>query len=264
MSKVTVSTVINKKGKEKIVALTAYDAQIAKILDELGVDIILVGDSVGNVKLGYENTIPVRLEEMVHHAKAVRRAVKNALLVVDMPYLTYEVDPKEAAKNAGILVKEAGAEAVKLEGGLEVGQAIKEILKLKIPVMGHIGLTPTAVYKIGGYRVCGRTEEEKEKLITEAKILEGSGCFSIVIEAVVEEVAKEITEKVLIPTIGIGAGRFTDGQILVVDDLIGITENPPKFVKKYADVRSIIINAVSSYISDVRNNKFPEERNIYK
>lgn len=264
MSKVTVSTIMAKKNREKIVALTAYDAAMAKILDELGVDIILVGDSVGNVKLGYENTIPVTLEEMIHHTKAVRRAVKNALLVVDMPYLTYELDPKEAAINAGRLVKEAGAEAVKIEGGLEVGAAIKEIIKIKIPVMGHIGLTPTAIYKIGGYKVKGRTLEEQENLVREAKILEGSGCFSIVLEAMREEVAKEITEKVSIPTVGIGAGRYTDGQILVIDDLIGMTENPPKFVKKYASIRDDIISAVKSFISDVRDKKFPFEDNIYK
>ena len=265
MDKVTTSRLTEMKQKGvKITALTAYDAPTAALLDESGVDVVLVGDSVGNVKLGYENTLPVTVEEMLHHVKAVKRGVRRALLVADMPYLSYELDLKEAVRNAGRLVKEGGAEAVKLEGGLEVAPAIKEILKANIPVMGHLGLTPQAVNRLGGYKVQGRRPQEAERMLTDARVLEGSGVFAVVLGCVPDALAREITRKLPIPTIGIGAGSGCDGQILVVDDMLGLSSGPAaKFVKRYAELRSQAADAVRRYIADVQAGKYPGPEHTY-
>ncbi len=264
-SKVTTTTLTDMKRKgEPIVALTAYDAPFAAMLNEAGVDVILVGDSVANVKLGYENTIPVTVDEMLHHVRAVARGNSRALLVGDMPYLSYEVDTKEALRHAGRLIKEGGAEAVKLEGGMEVAPVIKELIRINIPVMGHLGLTPQAVNRLGGYKVQGRLPQEAEKMITDARILEGAGVFSIVLECVPTDLAREITRKVSVPTIGIGAGADCNGQILVVDDLLGMGAKPlPKFVKRYADLRPAMLDAVRRYASDVRGSRFPGPEHTY-
>ncbi len=255
---VTTTKLIEMKQKGvKIAALTAYDAPTARLLNEAGVDVVLVGDSVGNVKLGYENTLPVTLEEMLHHLKAVKRGNSRALLVADMPFLTYEIDPKETLRHAGLLVKEGGAQAVKLEGGLEISPMIKELLKINIPVMGHLGLTPQAIHRLGGYKVQGRRPQDAEKMVTDAKILEGAGAFALVLECVPSELAREITRKLSIPTIGIGAGPHCDGQVLVTDDLLGLSEGSLKFVKRYAELRPTVLKAFGSFCREVREGAFP-------
>ncbi len=261
MNKITVTTLSDMKKKgEKITALTAYDAAAAKILNECGVEIVLVGDSVGNVKLGYENTVPVTMDEMLHHTKAVRRGNSAALLVADMPYLSYQLSVNDAKANAGRLVKEGGAEAVKLEGGMEVAPAIKALVDINIPVMGHLGLTPQAIYKMGGYKMQGKSEAAREKMVTDAKVLEGAGVFAIVLECIPPDLAKEITRKVSVPTIGIGAGPHCDGQVLVTDDLLGLTEDPvPKFVKRYANLRQETREAVKKFQDEVRSQKYPSD-----
>lgn len=257
-----------KKSGEKIAVLTAYDAPFAKILNEIGIEVVLVGDSLGNVKLGYENTIPVTMDEMLHHTKAVKRGLScpgngnsTALLVSDMPYLSYHLTVAEAKANAGRFIKEAGAEAVKLEGGREVANTIKALVEINVPVMGHLGLTPQAIHKIGGYKMQGKTQSSAEKMVTDAKILEGAGVFAIVLESIPAELAKEITEKVSVPTIGIGAGPHCDGQVLVIDDLLGLSPEPvPRFVKKYANLREEIIEAVKKFKEEVKTKKYPTNR----
>lgn len=253
-----------KKAGEKIAALTCYDAPTAKMLDESGIDIALVGDSVGMVVLGYENTIPVTLEEMLYHTKAARRGLKRSLLVVDMPFLSYEADAREATRNAGRLIKEGGAEAVKLEGGLAVASIVKALVSANIPVMGHLGLTPQSIHKLGGYKVQGKAEESQEKILTDAKVLEAAGCFAIVLECIPESLGKRVTERLSIPTIGIGAGRFCDGQVLVFHDLLGMgSEDPPRFVKQYAHLYPMIQKAVSGFREDVKGGKFPSKEHGY-
>ncbi|MBI2384977.1 MAG: 3-methyl-2-oxobutanoate hydroxymethyltransferase [Elusimicrobia bacterium] len=256
---VTVSTLLDMKRKGvKIAMLTAYDFPTARLAEEAGVDVILVGDSVGMTKLGYESTLPVTIDEMVHHVKAVKRGLSRALLVADMPYLSYEIDLKEAVRNAGRLLKEGGAHAVKVEGGMEVASTIKEFLKINVPVFGHLGLTPQAVNRLGGYKVQGRSPEAAEKILTEARILEGAGCCAVVLECVPADLAKEITKRLQIPTIGIGAGPHCDGQVLVSDDLLGLTEaGPTKFVKRYADLRAQSLKAIGDYCREVRDGSFP-------
>lgn len=265
VEKVTTNKLIDMKRQgHRIACTTCYDAPTAGLLSQAGVDVLLVGDSVGMVKLGYSNTLPVTLDEMVHHTKAVSRGASRPLVVADLPYLTYELDPKDAARAAGRLVKEAGAEAIKLEGGIEVGQAIKECLRVHVPVMGHLGLTPQSVHRLGGYRVQGRKAGEAEKLLTDAKILEGAGVFAIVLECIPAGLAREITRKVSVPTIGIGAGPGTDGQILVLDDLLGFTEKtPPKFVKQYANLREETLKAVGQYLQEVREGTYPGPEHVY-
>ncbi len=266
MDRVTVVTLTEKKKKgEPIVMITAYDYPSAQMVDEAGVDIILVGDSLGMVVLGYENTLPVTMEDMLRHTAAVVRGTKRAMVVGDMPFMSYQLSPEQALENAGRFIKEAGAHAVKLEGGEEVLDAIKKITSAGIPVMGHIGLTPQSIHRIGGYRVQGREKEQAEKLKKDAKLLEEAGCFSIVLEAVPMELAKEITQTLSIPTIGIGAGPHCDGQVLVYHDVLGIfQEFKPKFVKRYANLREKIIGAVSEYVNEVRKGKFPDETHSYK
>lgn len=254
MKKVTVSTLLEMKKKgEKISMLTAYDAPTAKILNEVGIEVVLVGDSVGNVKLGYENTIPVTMDEMLHHTKAVRRGNSSALLVCDMPYLSYQLSIDEAKINAGRLIKEGGAEAIKFEGGSEIADTIRAFTEIHVPVMGHLGLTPQAVYKIGGYKMQGKTESSAKKMVQDANVLEEAGVFAIVLELIPSELAREISQKVSVPIIGIGAGPHCDGQVLVIDDLLGLSEDPiPSFVTKYADLRKEIFRAVQQFRDHVK------------
>jgi 3-methyl-2-oxobutanoate hydroxymethyltransferase len=226
--------------------------------------VLLVGDSVGMVLLGYENTLPVTVQEILHHTKAVKRGNSRSMIVADMPYLSYELDPKEAVRNAGLLVKEGGAEAVKLEGGIEVAGAIKEIVKANIPVMGHLGLTPQSVLRLGGYKVQGRRPQEAEKMLTDARVLEGAGVFAIVLECVPSELAEQITKKVSVPTIGIGAGPHCDGQVLVTEDMLGFSSGvSPKFVKRYAQLGRQAAEAVEAYCKEVRDGVFPARDHEY-
>lgn len=266
MNKVTPSALIEmKKRGELIVALTCYDAPSASLLEEAGIDIALVGDSVGNVRLGYENTLPVRLGDMVHHTKAAKHRNARALLVTDMPYLSYETDPAEAAYNAGILVKEGGAEAVKLEGGRRILPAIQAILAANVPVIGHLGLTPQSVHRLGGYKVQGREPESAEELLHDAQTLEQAGVSAIVLESIPQELAKRVTQSLSIPTIGIGAGPHCDGQILVIDDMLGLSDGrTPKFVKKYADLRADALKAILQYKEDVKGRRFPSDEYSYE
>ncbi len=239
------------QGKQ-IVALTAWDFAFAEILDRAGVDLILVGDSLAMVALGYENTLPLTLDEIIHHAKAVKRGVKNALIVVDLPFLSYQTSVEVAIASAGRILKETGAQAVKVEGGHPtMVQTVQRLVEIGIPVMGHIGLTPQSVHQLG-YRQQGQTETDRERLVTEAVALERAGVFSIVLEHIPADLAKSITDKIAIPTIGIGAGVNCDGQVLVTADLLGLTLKQPPFAKAYVDLRSIITQAVQDYSNEVR------------
>lgn len=263
--KVTTTKLLDMKRKgHPITMLTCYDWSMSRLLNEAGVDVLLVGDSLGMVVLGYENTLPVTVEEILHHVKAVKRGNSRALLVADMPYLSYELDAKDAVRNAGRLIKEGGAEAVKVEGGIEVAPVIKELLKVNIPVMGHLGLTPQSIHRFGGYKVQGRRPEDAEKMVTDAKVLEGAGVFAIVLECIPSPLAKEISRKVSVPTIGIGAGPACDGQVLVVDDMLGFYDGAaPKFVKRYAALRSEALKAARAYCQDVRESRFPAKEHEY-
>ncbi|CUU03595.1 ketopantoate hydroxymethyltransferase [Candidatus Kryptobacter tengchongensis] len=265
LKKVTTKILIEmKKRGEKIAMLTAYDFLIAKLLDEAGIDVILVGDSLGNVFQGHETTLPVTVDDMIYHAKAVCRAVKRAMVVVDMPFLSYQVSLEEAIKNCGRVLKETCAEGVKLEGGSEIIDVVYKLTSIGIPVMGHLGLTPQSIHKFGGYDVRGVDEKEAEKILNDAKELESAGAFSIVLEKIPSGLAKKITETISIPTIGIGAGPFCDGQVLVVYDMLGLFEEfKPKFVRRYAEISKIIRNAFENYISDVKSGKFPSESESY-
>ena len=241
-----------KANRKQIVALTAWDFAIAQILDAAGVDLILVGDSLAMVALGYENTLPLTLDEIIHHAKAVKRGVKNAPIVVDLPFLSYQTSTEVAIQSAGRILKETGAQAVKLEGGYPaIVETIARLVDIGIPVMGHIGLTPQSVHQLG-YRQQGKTEDDRERLISAAIALERAGVFSIVLEHIPADLAKVISEKLSIPTIGIGAGAGCDGQILVTADLLGLTERQPPFAKVYVDLRALITQAVQDYSGDVK------------
>jgi 3-methyl-2-oxobutanoate hydroxymethyltransferase len=239
--------------------LTAYDYPTAKIISSTNLDGILVGDSLGMVVLGYPSTINVSLRDMLSHTRAVVRANPPQLIVVDMPFLTYEIDTKLAVKNAGLLIKEGG-EAVKIEGGEEIKDVIKSLIRAGIPVMGHIGLTPQRFLKIGGYRTIGKTKQEEEQLMKDSIELEDAGIFALVIENTYADIAKRITEKLTIPTICIGAGPYCDGQILVIHDLLGLSDFTPYFAKSYVNLKEIISNAINQYINDVKTNKFPEKQ----
>ncbi|MGC8766043.1 MAG: 3-methyl-2-oxobutanoate hydroxymethyltransferase [Brevinematia bacterium] len=255
--------IIAKKGKEKITMLTCYDFLTAKILEDAGIDIILVGDSLGTVIKGEKNTLNVTMEEMIYHLKIVRKGASNSIIVADMPFLSYGTSKEESVKNAGRLIKETGANAVKLEGGKELSEVVRAMTTIGIPVMGHIGLKPQSV-NIYGYRVAGKTDEEVKKLLEDAKALEEAGAFSIVIEETTEEAAKAITESIKIPTIGIGAGRFTDGQVLVITDMLGMEKDKSyKHNKAYTNLYEIIRKAVSEYISEVKKGNFPSEENVF-
>jgi len=254
-----------KKEGQKITMLTAYDYPLAKIVDEAGIDAILVGDSVAMVVQGRENTLSVTMDEMIYHTSMVSRATEHAMVIGDMPFLSYQTSIRDAVYNAGRFLKEAGATAVKIEGGREVAEHVKAMTKADIPVMAHIGLTPQAIHRMGGYRVQGKTEEAAKRLIQDATILQEAGAFSIVLEAIPLDLAREITMKISIPTIGIGAGPYCDGQILVLHDLIGLFERfVPKFVRKYADLKAEILRAVKNYKEDVERGAFPSEEESFK
>jgi 3-methyl-2-oxobutanoate hydroxymethyltransferase len=270
--KVTVPDLLQRKSlaagsptiAKKITCLTAYDYPTARLLDEAGVDIVLVGDSLGMVVLGYESTLPVTIEEMLHHTRAVRRGTRRALVVADMPYGSYHADNAESLRNAVRFVKEAGAEAVKIEGGERRLELIARLTEAEIPVMGHVGLTPQSLHALGGYRVQGKTPDAAEQLLRDARAVEAAGAFAVVLEAVPRELAAQITRELRIPTIGIGAGPDCDGQVLVIQDLLGLTFSAqPKFARKYANVGEIISNAVREYCDDVRNGSFPSDAESY-
>jgi 3-methyl-2-oxobutanoate hydroxymethyltransferase len=257
--KVTVPALVAMKRRgEKIAMLSAYDYPMARIADRSGVDVILVGDTLGMVVLGYETTLPVTMEEMLCHVKAVVRARPAALVVADMPFMSFQISPAEAITNAGRMMKEGGAEAVKIEGGRCIAATVEAMSAAKIPVMGHVGLTPQAVCKFGGYRVQGRSDAARAAIIEDAVALEAAGCFSVVLEGIPWRLAQDITARLRIPTIGIGAGPNCDGQVLVSHDLLGLYEgNVPKFVRKYADLAGAIEGAFTSYVKDIKEGSFP-------
>lgn len=262
----TAATFAAAKAKgEKLSMLTAYDYSTAKLEDESGINGILVGDSLGNVVLGYEDTVSVTMEDMIHHGAAVARGAKNALVVVDMPFMSYEVTVEEAVRNAGRLMKEGRAGAVKLEGGVRVAEQVRAIVKAGIPVMGHIGLTPQSINVFGGFKVQGKSEEAARALLADAKAVEEAGAFAVVIEAVPAALAQMITDAVSIPTIGIGAGAGCDGQILVYQDMLGMfSDFTPKFVKRYANVGEVMREAFANYAAEVASGAFPTEEHTYK
>ena len=257
--KVTTVSLFEKKQKgEKITVLTAYDYSTAKLIDEAGVDIALVGDSLGMVVLGYETTLPVTMEDMLHHTAAVVRGVERAMVAADMPFMSYQINADEAVANAGRFLQEADAHAVKLEGGRPVAETVARIVDAGIPVMGHIGFTPQSVHKLGGPRIQGKTESDAERLLDDAKALEEAGVFAIVLELLPKELAKQITESISVPTIGIGAGPYCDGQVQVTNDLLGLYgEFHPKHAKKYANLADTIRQAFESYVEEVTSGKFP-------
>lgn len=255
---------MKKKGK-KIVMLTAYDAPSAEILSECGVDIILVGDSVGNSLLGYESTVPVTLDDVIHHCAAVSRARPKSLIIGDMPFMSYKVSIEQALQNCALMLQKGGAEAVKLEGGKREVEIVKAVVDSGIPVMGHIGLTPQSIYEFGGYRIQGRTAKDAKHLVEQALRLQEAGVFSMVIELVPSVTAKKITESVDIPTIGIGAGPHCDGQVLVLHDMLGLFQDfKPTFVKRYANLRELMVNAVNEYSREVRDGVFPDSDHSFE
>ena len=266
LQKITTQKIIEKKqNQEKIISITSYDYSFAKIVDECGIDFILVGDSLSMVMLGFDNTLSVTMDDMIHHTKAVSRGVSNALVVGDMPFLSYKIDIIEAVKNAGRFIQEGGAEAVKVEGGTEICSTIKAIIDADIQVMGHIGLTPQAVYKFGGFLVQGKTMDAAKRLILDAKNLEKTGVFAIVLESIPWQISKIITSTVNVPTIGIGAGPYCDGQILVIHDMLGIYTNfKPKFLKYFGKIGESIRNALKSYKSEVENKIYPSKEYAYE
>lgn len=265
LNKMTIKKFQAKKNKgEKLITLTSYDYSMAKLVDASGVDLILVGDSLSMVMLGYKNTLSVTLDEMIHHTKAVSRGVSNALIVGDMPFLSYKIDDKDALYNAGRFIQEGGAEAVKVEGGTEVCGLIKKIIRADIQVMGHIGLTPQAIYQYGGFLVQGKTINTAKKIITDALNLQKAGIFSLVLESIPWQLAKMVTEILEIPTIGIGAGPYCDGQILVIHDMLGIfTEFKPKFLKYFGNIGSAIKDAINGYKQEVEKGVYPTQEYSY-
>ncbi|MBT6161193.1 3-methyl-2-oxobutanoate hydroxymethyltransferase [Flavobacteriaceae bacterium] len=264
-SRITTKSLSEMKANgEKIAMLTAYDFTLAGIVDQAGVDIILVGDSASNVMAGHETTLPITLDQMIYHASSVIRAVDRALVVVDLPFGTYQADSKEALRSAIRIMKESGAHAVKLEGGKEVKESIERILKAGIPVMGHLGLTPQSIYKFGTYTVRAKEEAEAEQLIRDAKMLEEIGCFGVVLEKIPAALAGKVAQGIRIPVIGIGAGNQVDGQVLVLHDMLGMSkEFSPRFLRRYLDLNETISTAVQSYTSDVKNGDFPNDKEQY-
>lgn len=265
LKKITTHQLQEMKNRgEKIAMLTAYDFSMAKIIDAALVDVILVGDSASNVMAGHETTLPITLDQMIYHAASVVRAVKRALVVVDLPFGTYQGDSGEALRSAIRIMKEAGAHAVKLEGGKEVKGSVERILSAGIPVMGHLGLTPQSIYKFGTYTVRAKEEAEAKKLIDDATLLAECGCFGLVLEKIPAALAKKVSESIHIPTIGIGAGPDTDGQVLVMQDMLGINkEFKPRFLRRYADLDTIVTTAVRNYVTDVKSKEFPNEDEKY-
>ncbi len=265
VNRINISVIRDMKKKgNRIAMLTAYDYPMAAVLDEAGIDIILVGDSLGNVILGHDSTIPVTMEDMIHHTKAVSRAVRRSMVIADMPFMSYQHSVDQAVFNAGRLLKEADAHGVKLEGGREVAETVRRICTAGIPVMAHVGLTPQSVNQLGGYKVQGKEETAAQRMLEDAKILEEAGAFSIVIESVPARLAEEITKALSIPTIGIGAGVHCDGQVLVLHDMLGMFEKfTPKFVKRYAELNKTIREAVGQYAEEVRSGAFPDKEHSY-
>ena len=263
--RVTVKSLIEMKSLgEKISMLTAYDYTMAKIVDGAGVDVILVGDSASNVMAGHETTLPITLDQMIYHASSVVRAIERALVVVDLPFGTYQSDSKEALRSAIRIMKESGGHAVKLEGGKEIKGSIKKILNAGIPVMGHLGLTPQSIYKFGTYTVRAKEEEEALQLIEDAKLLERLGCFAIVLEKIPASLAQKVAESINIPVIGIGAGGVVDGQVLVLHDMLGMTQEfHPRFLRRYMSLHEEMTTAISEYVSDVKTSEFPNENEQY-
>ncbi len=263
--RVTVKSLVDmKKNGEKISMLTAYDYSMAKIVDSANVDVILVGDSASNVMAGHETTLPITLDQMIYHATSVIRAVDRALVVVDIPFGSYQSDPKEALRSAIRIMKESGAHAVKLEGGIEIKESVKRILNAGIPVMGHLGLTPQSIYKFGTYTVRAKENQEADKLMEDAHLLEKLGCFGIVLEKIPAELTKKVSESITIPTIGIGGGKHADGQVLVIHDLLGMThEFNPRFLRRYMNLYEEMGNAISKYVTDVKSRDFPSDEEQY-
>jgi len=262
---VTTKTVMTMKSAgEKIAMLTGYDYLVARYLDEVGMDIILVGDSLANVVQGHETTLPVTVDDMIYHAKAVKRAVKNALIVVDMPFMSYQTSVDDAVRNCGRVMKEVGVGAVKLEGGAYIADIVKHLVKIGIPVMGHLGLTPQSINKFGTYEVRAQDRVEADELVNDARVLANAGVFAIVLEKIPSELAREVTEAVPVPTIGIGAGPYSDGRVLVVYDMLGLTEEfKPRFVRRYAELASSMRDAFRQYMHDVKSEKFPTDKESY-
>jgi 3-methyl-2-oxobutanoate hydroxymethyltransferase len=265
VKRITTNTIQEMKQKgDKIAMLTSYDYSMATIVDEGGIDVILVGDSASNVMAGHETTLPITLDQMIYHAASVVRAVKRALVVVDLPFGSYQGNSKEALNSAIRIMKESGAHAVKLEGGIEIRESVERIITAGIPVMGHLGLTPQSIYKFGTYTVRAKEEAEAEKLKQDILVLQQAGCFSVVLEKIPAKLAKEVTDSVKIPTIGIGAGQHCDGQVLVINDMIGLTKGfKPRFLRQYLNLFEQINGAVHSYVKDVKSGNFPNEKEQY-
>ena len=253
-----------KKKSERISMLTAYDFSFAKIIDEAGIDIILVGDSASNVMAGHETTLPITLDQMIYHASSVVRAVNRALVIVDLPFGTYQADSKEALKSAIKIMKESGAHAVKLEGGYQAKESIERIIQAGIPVMGHLGLTPQSIYKFGTYEVRAKDKQEADTLLNDALMLEEIGCFSVLLEKIPNTLSKEVSSKLTVPIIGIGAGSHVDGQVLVLQDMLGMNKDfSPRFLRRYLDLDSLVGNAIKKYSTDIKSGDFPNEKEQY-
>ncbi|PQB03035.1 3-methyl-2-oxobutanoate hydroxymethyltransferase [Polaribacter filamentus] len=263
--RITVKSLVEMKANgEKISMLTAYDYTMAKILDSAGLDVLLVGDSASNVMAGHETTLPITLDQMIYHASSVVRGIERCLVVVDLPFGSYQSDPKEALRSAIRIMKESGGHSIKLEGGREVKESIKRILNAGIPVMGHLGLTPQSIYKFGTYTVRAKEEEEADKLMEDALMLERIGCFALVLEKVPADLAKKVAEAISIPVIGIGAGNGVDGQVLVTHDMLGMThEFNPRFLRRYLDLYADMTDAFEQYVTDVKSRDFPSEDEQY-
>ena len=264
-SRVTIKILNQMKNKsEKISMLTAYDFSFAKIVDEAGIDIILVGDSASNVMAGHETTLPITLDQMIYHASSVVRAVNRALVIVDLPFGTYQADSKEALKSAIKIMKESGAHAVKLEGGYQAKESIERIIQAGIPVMGHLGLTPQSIYKFGTYEVRAKDKQEADTLLNDALMLEEIGCFSVLLEKIPNTLSKEVSTRLKVPIIGIGAGSHVDGQVLVLQDMLGMNKDfSPRFLRRYLDLDSLISDAVKKYSTDIKSGDFPNEKEQY-
>lgn len=265
MAKVTVATLKERKeSNTPITMLTSYDYAMARMVDHAGIDMILVGDSLGNVVLGYESTIPVTVDDMIHHAKAVCRGTKNAMVVVDMPFMSYQISVVDALRNAGRIMKESGAQAVKVEGGKEIIEVVRAMVSAGIPVVGHLGLTPQSIHQLGGFKVQGKDMETAQKMMDDAKLLANAGVCALVLECVPEKLAKKITEAIHVPTIGIGAGCVCDGQVLVVNDMLGMySDFTPKFVKKFADLSKLMQEAILEYKQEVTKREFPAKEHTF-
>jgi len=264
-ARVTTQTVVDmKRNGEKISMLTAYDFTMARIVDQAGIDVILVGDSASNVMAGHETTVPITLEQMIYHASSVVRGVEKALVIADLPFMSFQVTAREALNSAGRMMKEAGAHGVKLEGGKTIADTVKRIVDAGIPVMGHLGLTPQSIYKFGTYKVRAKEQHEADELLNDARILEAAGVFGIVLEKIPSELAKKVTEAVTVPTIGIGAGPDCDGQVLVTHDMLGLNKDfKPRFLRRYADLHGEMTRAIRQYVADVKAIDFPNENEQY-